>query len=543
MALFAEIVKSPEYMHTYRVTPLSLWNASAAGVSPEDVLATLKDFSRYEVPHGVVGVVRDLCSRFGRLRIEKGRDLEDLYLTSDDQKLLSDITTRPQLAPFFTGKMEGSRCAIDARRRGHLKQALVGLGYPSLDLAGYAPGEPLEINLRSETLSGSPFTLRHYQTDATAGFVASGSERGGSGVVVLPCGAGKTLVGIGAMATLKTSTLILCPNNTGVHQWVREIVERTSLRADQVGIYNGEAKEIRPVTVSTYNMLSQRGKEGQEFPHFSLFWRRPWGLIIYDEVHLLPAPVFRITAELQSVRRLGLTATLVREDGREEEVFALVGPKRYDVPWKELERQGWIAPAECHEFRVAMPDDVQKSYSLASPRERYPICAKNPVKSDLVQTLLAQHENDRVLIIGQYLDQLKALAGKIAAPLITGATSQNVRERLYEEFRRGTLRRLVVSKVANFALDLPEANVTIQISGTFGSRQEEAQRLGRILRPKVEGGKATFYSVVSKGTVDQEFALQRQLFLVEQGYRYTIVDLAPDPVGNVGLSTQEVQGS
>ncbi len=533
IASFSEIVKTPEYVHTYRITSLSLWNAAAAGHGPEQVLTTLRTFSRYDVPPTVEMRVRETLGRFGRLRIEKGADLTDLYLSSDDPPLLRRLVERPEIAVFVSGQ-QGDRFAIRADRRGHLKQALVELGYPPVDLAGYAPGEPLEVTLRDTTLDGRPSKLRRYQEDAIASFLAGGAVQGGSGVVVLPCGAGKTLVGLGALARLKTSTLILCPNNTGVRQWTREVLLRTSLTEDQVGEYTGLQKQVRPVTVSTYQILSHKGTKPGAPSHFDLFFQRPWGLIIYDEVHLLPAPVFRITAELQSVRRLGLTATLVREDRREGEVFALVGPKRYDVPWKEMERQGWIAPAECQEVRVDLPPDLRQRYVSAPRRDQFVLSSTNPVKNEVVRTLVAQHADDRVLVIGQYLEQLKALSETLQAPIITGSTPERKREALYEGFRKGDPRCLVVSKVANFALDLPEANVAVQVSGTFGSRQEEAQRLGRILRPKEGGGKATFYAIVSKGTLDQDFALQRQLFLVEQGYRYTLHDLAVGPVGGPG---------
>lgn len=542
IASFAEIVKTPEYVHTYRITSLSLWNAAAAGHGAEAVLETLRTFSRYDVPSNVEARVRETLGRFGLLRIEKGADLGDLYLSSGDPQLLARIVERPEIAVFVTGRRAGG-FSIRADRRGHLKQALLEMGYPPVDLAGYASGEFLELSLREQTLDGRPSLLRRYQKDAVQSFLAGGSVQGGSGVVVLPCGAGKTLVGLGAMAQLKSSTLILTPNNTGVRQWIRELLQRTSLTEDQVGEYTGLQKHVRPVTVTTYQILSRPGTSASSPSHFELFFHRPWGLIIYDEVHLLPAPVFRITAELQSVRRLGLTATLVREDRREGEVFALVGPKRYDVPWKEMERQGWIAPAECREVRVDLPTELRLAYVNAAKRDRFHLSATNPVKLDLVRSLAAQHREDRVLVIGQFLDQLKAIAEALGAPLITGATPERRREELYAGFRKGDPRCLVVSKVANFALDLPEANVAVQVSGTFGSRQEEAQRLGRILRPKEGGGRATFYSVVTKNTVDQDFALQRQLFLVEQGYRYSLHDLVasvPSPEPGVGAPPSDL---
>jgi len=388
--------------------------------------------------------------------------------------------------------------------------------------------------LRERTTAGEPFALRHYQEDAAGVFLAGGSERGGSGVVVLPCGAGKTIVGMAVMARLKTHTLILCTNVTAVRQWRRELLEKTTLTDDQIGEYSGEAKELRPVTVATYQILTYRRRKSEGFPHFKIFNARDWGLIIYDEVHLLPAPVFRITAEIQSRRRLGLTATLIREDHLEDDVFSLIGPKRYDVPWKDLERQGWIAAAECVEIRLPLPDDLRMEYAVASPRARFRIASENPAKDALVRHLLARHRGDRVLVIGQYIRQLEQLAGETGIPLITGSTPNDERDRLYEDFRTGRIKELIVSKVANFAVDLPDANVAIQVSGTFGSRQEEAQRLGRILRPKSDGSRARFYSLVTRDSRDQDFASKRQLFLTEQGYTYRILD-AREALAGQGL--------
>ncbi len=429
-----------------------------------------------------------------------------------------------KLEPFILGEQGDDTIIIDPARRGHVKQALIAIGYPAEDLAGYSEGEPLPMRLRQPTASGREFALRQYQTDAVRAFYADGALSGGSGVVVLPCGAGKTIVGIGTMTAVGRSTLILTPNTVAVRQWISEILDKTDLSADQIGEYTGERKDIRPVTVTTYQMLTYRPSEDSDFPHFSLMTAHDWGLIIYDEVHLLPAPIFRVTAEIQARRRLGLTATLVREDGRESDVFGLIGPKKFDVPWRELEKQGWIATAECHEIRLSLNEADRMAYALTDDREKYRVAAENPRKVEIVRALIERHANDQVLIIGQYLDQLKQLAALLDAPLLTGRTPNAQRQKLYDDFRSGAIKRLVVSKVANFAIDLPDANVAIQVSGTFGSRQEEAKRLGRLLRPKSDGSIAYFYTVVTRDTRDQDFAANRQLFLTEQGYKYLIED-------------------
>ena len=522
LAQFAELEKSPEHIHSYRLTPLSLWNAAAAGLDAPQVIEMLEQFSKYDLPPNVVTDVRDHIGRYGKLKLL--REGGELILRSDDPVLIAEVARQKRMQPYIRSHLDAHTLAVDPARRGHVKQALVYIGYPAEDLAGYTEGKPLGFGLRRMTLTDQPFTMRTYQTDAVAAFYANGALSGGSGVVVLPCGAGKTIVGIGAMVAIQRATLILTPSTVAVRQWIAELLDKTTLTADQVGEYTGERKDIRPVTVTTYQILTYRPSEDVEFPHFGLVTGHDWGLIIYDEVHLLPAPVFRLTAEIQARRRLGLTATLVREDGREADVFGLIGPKRFDVPWRELERQGWIATAECHEIRVALPDEQRMPYALAEEREKYRMAAENPVKTLVVQELLARHADDQVLIIGQYLDQLKYLATLLDAPLLSGRTNNTQREKLYDRFRRGELKRLVVSKVANFAIDLPDANVAIQVSGTFGSRQEEAQRLGRILRPKSDGGPAHFYTIVTRDTRDQDFSANRQLFLTEQGYRYTIED-------------------
>ncbi len=527
LAQFAELEKSPEHIHTYRLSSLSLWNAAAGGMSAGDIIELLIRYSKYAIPANIAFDIRDNISRYGRIKLT--RDGERLLLTANDPALIAEVMHHRRTQPYVLGQLDAHTIQVDASRRGHIKQALIHIGFPAEDLAGYTEGSPLPMKLLTETRLGQEFMPRNYQFAASAAFYAGGAPSGGSGVVVLPCGAGKTIVGLATMSDIQRATLILTPNTIAVRQWINEIIDKTDVPPEMVGEYTGERKDIAPITVSTYQILTYRrpgeeGEEGMDFPHFSLLTSYDWGLIIYDEVHLLPAPVFRVTAEIQARRRLGLTATLVREDGREADVFSLIGPKKYDVPWRELERQGWIATAECHEIRVSLSEDDQLNYAVSELREKYRIAAENPAKLAITRYLANRHEADQVLIIGQYIDQLKMLAEELQAPLLTGRTSNAQREKLYEQFRQGTIKRLVVSKVANFAIDLPDANVAIQVSGTFGSRQEEAQRLGRILRPKSDGGLAYFYSVVTRDTRDQEFSANRQLFLTEQGYRYIIED-------------------
>jgi len=535
LARFAELVKSPEHVHTYRITPLSLWNAAAAGERPHEVIETLSRYSKYELPANVVADISDYMSRYGRLKLL--REGGKLVLRSDDAVLITQLLHHKRVLPYLAEQLDAHTVLVRGEMRGHLKQALVQFGYPAEDLAGYVSGAPATLALREETLSGKPFALRDYQREAVDVFWAGGGSQGGSGVVVLPCGAGKTMVGAGVMAKAQCHTLILCFGTVAVHQWIAELLDKTTLSPEMIGEYTGDLKEIRPVTVTTYQVLTYRpGKRGaalrdsdkfdlSDFPHLGLFTSRDWGLIIYDEVHLLPAPVFRVTAEIQARRRLGLTATLVREDGRESDVFSLIGPKKCDVPWKVLEKQGWIATADCWEIRVALPTEQRLDYALAEDaRVAYHIAAVNPVKLEVLRRLIKMHLQDNVLVIGQYLEQLEQIAALLNAPLVTGKTPVIEREKLYSQFRRGEIKLLVVSKVANFALDLPDANVAIQVSGTFGSRQEEAQRLGRILRPKSDGSLAHFYSIVTRETLDQDYAANRELFLTEQGYRYTIMD-------------------
>ena len=522
LARFAELQKSPEHIHTYRLTPLSLWNAAAAGHSADEVVEALTRFSRYDVPQNIVAEVRDYIARYGLLKLVR-RD-EKLVLTSERTELIAEIWRNRTVRPHLLEQIDDNSIGIAPVVRGHVKQALIKIGFPVEDLAGYVAGEDLALALRETTLAGRPFELRHYQMEAAEIFHAGGSERGGSGVVCLPCGAGKTVVGMCAMAKLQKHTIILCTNITAVRQWIREMLDKTTLREDDIGEYTGEMKALRPVTVTTYQILTYRKKKGDPFPHFEIFNAMNWGLIIYDEVHLLPAPVFRMTAEIQARRRLGLTATLVREDGREDDVFSLIGPKKYDVPWKVLERQGWIATASCTELRVDLPQELRLDYALSTLRAQVRIAAENPAKFDVVRRLVERHRDGHVLIIGQYLAQLHKISDELGAPIITGRTRNTERDRLFEAFRTGEVPLLIVSKVGNFAVDLPDANVAIQVSGTFGSRQEEAQRLGRILRPKSDGTTARFYAIVTRDTKDQDFASNRSLFLTEQGYSYEILN-------------------
>ncbi|HEY73707.1 MAG: helicase [Anaerolineaceae bacterium 4572_32.2] len=529
LARFAELEKSPEYVHTYKLTPLSLWNAASSGLSAETILDGLERYSKYPLPGNVRVDIADYVSRYGRVKLIRRNS--DTLLTSKDVPLVAELVRHKLLAPYVIAQVDSHTLRIDGAMRGHIKHALVNIGYPAEDLIGYVDGEALAIHLRLMTSAAKPFALRDYQQDAADVFYAGGAAHGGSGVIVLPCGAGKTMVGMAAMEQMQCNTLILSPNTVAVRQWIDELLDKTTLTEDQIGEYTGRRKEIRPVTISTYQTMTYR-KRGtknrglpmiEEFPHFQLFNERDWGLIIYDEVHLLPAPVFRITAELQARRRLGLTATLVREDGREEDVFSLIGPKKYDVPWKDLEKQGWIATVEVTEIRIPLSPDMRMEYAVAEPRQKYRVAAENPLKFKVLDQLLDKHPDDQLLIIGMYLDQLDRVKEKYDYPIITGKTPVRERRKIFQQFKDGEVQRLIISKVGNFAIDLPDASVMIQISGMFGSRQEEAQRLGRILRPKQNGLLAHFYTLVSKDTRDQDYSSNRQLFLTEQGYRYTIL--------------------
>jgi DNA excision repair protein ERCC-3 len=511
IAPFAELERSPEHIHTYRLTNLGLWNARAAGHDAELVIDTLIKYSRYAVPHSLLVDVAETMSRYGRLRLEAD-PVHGLILITTDVGVLEEVIRAKKIAPLLGVRIDPETIAVHPSQRGAIKQSLLRLGWPAEDFAGYVDGQAHEINLKQ-----NDWKIRPYQELAAEGF-----WHGGSGVVVLPCGAGKTIVGAAAMAHAKATTLILVTNTVAARQWRDELLRRTTLNEDEIGEYSGAKKEIRPVTIATYQVMTK--KKNGVYSHLDLFDTHDWGLIIYDEVHLLPAPIFRFTADIQSRRRLGLTATLVREDGMEGEVFSLIGPKRFDVPWKEIEAQGYIAPAECIEVRVNLTEAERLSYATAEPEERYRYCATTRTKRDVVEELVGLHAGEQILVIGQYIDQLDDLSETLGVPVIKGETPIKERERLFAAFRTGEITCLVVSKVANFSIDLPEATIAIQVSGAFGSRQEEAQRLGRIVRPKADGRGAKFYSVVSRDTIDQDFAQNRQRFLAEQGYSYRIID-------------------
>ena len=511
LAPFAELERAPEHVHTYRITPLALWNARAAGFDAEQAVDTLERYSRFPVPQALLVDVAETMARYGRLKLVN-HPAHGLILEADDPAILVEVTRSKKIRPLIASPIDDLTVPVHPSSRGQIKQELTKLGWPVEDLAGYVDGESHPIALNHDG-----WQLRDYQQYATESF-----WEGGSGVVVLPCGAGKTIVGAASMAQAQTTTLILVTNTVAGRQWRDELLRRTTLTPEEIGEYSGERKEIRPVTIATYQVVTRKTKS--EYRALELFDSRDWGLIIYDEVHLLPAPVFRMAADLQSRRRLGLTATLVREDGREDDVFSLIGPKRYDAPWKELEMAGYIATAECVEVRTTLSDEERLTYATAETRERYRLAACSRGKLEVVDTLLAKHEGQQTLIIGAYVDQLEEIAGRIDAPLVDGKTTTKKREEAFQAFRDGAIPTLVVSKVANFSIDLPEAAVAIQVSGTFGSRQEEAQRLGRLLRPKSDGSEAVFYTVVARDTLDSEYAMHRQRFLAEQGYAYRLVD-------------------
>lgn len=511
LAVFAELERAPEHIHTYRVTRLGLWNARAAGHTSEEILGTLNKYAKFPVPSGVAAEITDTMRRYGRLTIERD-DEGQLLLRSDDAPTLREVSSAKKVAPLLGNKIDDVTVMVEPWARGELKQQLVARGWPAEDLAGYTPGEPYDI-----ALDESGWELRDYQAKAVEAF-----QRGGSGVVVLPCGAGKTLVGAAAMAAVGAKALILVTNAVSARQWRDELLRRTSLTEDEIGEYSGQVKEVKPVTIATYQILTSRRKG--EYAHLSLLDAQDWGVIVYDEVHLLPAPVFKLTADLQARRRLGLTATLVREDGREGDVFSLIGPKRYDAAWKDIEAQGFIAPAECFEIRIDLPESERLEYAIAEDQDRYRLAASTAQKERIAREIIERHPGESVLVIGQYIDQLESMSESLGVPLITGQTPVDEREQLFNAFRSGEERILVVSKVANFSVDLPDASVAIQISGSFGSRQEEAQRLGRLLRPKQSDVKASFYTLIARDTVDQDFAQNRQRFLAEQGYAYTILD-------------------
>lgn len=530
LAAFAELVKSPEYIHTYRITPITLWNAASSGRSADQIVRTLEQYVKFPLSYAVKQSIYDDMSKFGRYQLIDRH--EQLYLVAQSEEDIQQLIEYKSVREFVQGELirleENDYClwgvGIPVQHRGAIKQQCIQLGLPLQDHAGYRPGEDLPMHLAEGIAGQSFFQLRDYQKEAVQAFIGGEQSTGGHGILALPCGAGKTIIGMATMVHYQAATLVLTTNQTSVKQWKRELLEKTSLTSDDIGEYSGTSKDIRPVTIATYQILTHRSDKSAPFKHMHVFQEKNWGLIIYDEVHLLPAPIFRATAEIQSTRRLGLTATLIREDGRETDVFSLIGPKRFDVPWKAMEQMGYIAHATCTEVRVDWDDQLKKQYYLTAKRQQTRLAQENPRKVHIVQTLLKQHEDKSVLIIGGYVEQLRSLGVHLNVPVITGQTSQDEREALYHRFRQGDIKVLAVSKVANFAVDLPDAAVAIQISGTFGSRQEEAQRLGRILRPK-QSNEAYFYHIVTKDTKDQEYAAKRQMFLVEQGYHYKRLEM------------------
>jgi DNA excision repair protein ERCC-3 len=516
---FCELIKSPEHMHTFSITSISLWNACSSGLTPELVIERLERWSKYEIPETVTFYVREMMGRYGALKLSFAKGHDDVYqLTTDDQMIEREIRHRKALMDLLIPADEGFY--VPKHLRGEVKVQLIKIGYPVDDRIPLKAGDRIEFSLLEKTRSGYDFSIRDYQSEAAAAVLGDLSPGTGYGTIVLPCGSGKTIIGLKIMQQLQMHTLIVTTNVAAVHQWITEILDKTDLTRDDVGEYTGDRKVIRPITVCTYQILTWRKDKISDFPHFSLFTDHNWGLVLYDEVHMLPAPVFKVTAEIQSMHRIGLTATLVREDNREDEVFSLVGPKRFDIPWRELEQRGWIAEAHCYEIRIPLPEELELDYAVGTRREKFRISSENPMKFPVVRQLIDNHREDFILIIGQYISQLKELSKQLGLPLITGATPNAKREELFGQFRNGTQRILIVSKVANFAIDLPDASVAIQISGTFGSRQEEAQRLGRILRPKKQG--SFFYSLVTRFSAEEEFASNRQKFLTEQGYKYHI---------------------
>jgi len=518
IAAFSELEKSPEHIHTYRITPLSLWNAASAGIPAKEVKARLLRWSRFDVPENVFFSIEQTISRFGQLVLRETTNPDLLFLEAENPNIIIELESRKSLQKLLI--REGDGFLVKLVDRGSVKVELIKAGWPVKDIAPLKEGTALDFKLREQTLGGRDFTIRDYQKEAAGAFHGGGEQGFGFGTIVMPCGSGKTIVGMKAMDLCKTNTLIVTTNIAAVHQWMRELIDKTDIDPELIGEYTGARKQIKPVTIATYQILTWRPDKESDFPHFKIFSEGGWGLIIYDEVHLLPAPVFRVTAEIQAVRRLGLTATLLREDGREADVFSLVGPKRFDVPWKELEAKGWIAEAGCNEIRVDLPEDLLISYAAADKRQKFRIASENPRKLDIVNQLVQNHREDLIIVIGQYLKQLHSISKMLKAPIITGKTPNAEREIIYQNFREGKERVIVVSKVANFAIDLPDASVAIQVSGTFGSRQEEAQRLGRILRPKERN--SWFYSVVSNYTTEEVFSANRQKFLTEQGYKYNI---------------------
>ena len=529
---FAELMKSPEHMYTYRITNISLWNAASFGVTAEWILDFLRSNSKYKLPQNITFQIRTNIERYGKVKLVREGDA--LVLTAQDKLILDEIMGFKSMQKYIRDRIDDKRLSIDGSYRGNVKLELIYAGYPVEDLAGYVEGKPYPIALCETTLAGLPFALREYQRESVELYHAGGGAHGGAGVIVLPCGAGKTIVGMAAMAAVKSETLIITTGITACHQWKSEILDKTDIRAEDIGEYNGETKTIKPITIATYKIITYRKSKTDPFTHFDLFFKNKWGLIIYDEVHLLPAPVIRVTSEIQSTRRLGLTATLVREDGLEKDVFGLIGPKKFDVPWRELESKAFIAEAMCYDIRVPLEGDVRMDYVAATDKGKFRISSEHPAKYDVLRKLLDVLAGKNVLIIGQYIDQLEEIQKLFRFPLIMGKTPQSERDELYAAFKKGDVKTLIVSKVANFAIDLPDANGLIQVSGTFGSRQEEAQRLGRILRPKPGENKSYFFSVITSDSKEEEFAHKRQLFLTEQGYYYEIIEGAE--IDNISLA-------
>ncbi|MBQ3647222.1 MAG: DEAD/DEAH box helicase, partial [Spirochaetia bacterium] len=520
ISVFAELIKSPEHIHTYSISSISLWNAASAGIPTQEVIKRLKKWSRFNIPDNILFQIEDSGSLFGKLVLVETGNPETLMLKVENSTLYKSLLAVKKLEKLLMPAPDDNAFLVSVLDRGTVKQELINLGYPVKDNIPLRTGEPMEFKLRKTTQSGKKLVIRDYQTEAANAFYGKGEPGNGYGTVVMACGSGKTMVGMKIMELMQTQTLILTTNIAAVHQWIEELLDKSSAKAEDIGEYSGEKKEIKPITVATYQILTWRPDKREHFPHFEIFKKNNWGLIIYDEVHLLPAPVFRITAEIQAISRVGLTATLIREDGREKDLFSLVGPKKYDSPWKDLQAKGWIADASCHEIRVELPEEMKVPYSIAGKREKFRLASENPRKLPIIKELIDNHPDDFILIIGQYLSQLKEVKKLLDVPIITGQTPNKTREEIYGRFKRGEERVIIVSKVANFAIDLPDASMAIQISGSFGSRQEEAQRLGRILRPKDRN--STFYTLTSRFTVEEEFSANRQKFLTEQGYRYLI---------------------
>lgn len=526
---FAELVKSPEHIHTYQISSISIWNASAMGIKFEEIVAVLHKYSKFDVPQNVVETIRIIYSRFGKVELLKDTTDESVILHIKDSKIELEAFSMDKLKKYLFNKISDGKYKIDILRRGDLKVDFFNQNIPIYDIAGYTPGDPLEINIVKHTKTGKDFVLRQYQKLATDAFYQSGTDLGGHGTIVLPCGSGKTIIGIDILTRIKSYTLILATSVASVHQWIKEILDKTDITEDMIGEYTGDKKEIKPITVSTYQILIYRKDKESPFPHLGIFQAQNWGLIIYDEVHLLPAPIFKITSGIQSKRRLGLTATLIREDGHEKDVFCLIGPKKFDTPWKVLEKQGWISEARCYEIKIPLLEEQTIDYLTSDLKSKFTIAAQNPLKLLVIKDLLTKYQDQHILIIGHYIDQLKTISEELNIPLITGKTPNSMRDELYKKFREGEIKALVVSKVANFSIDLPDANVLFQVSGTYGSRQEEAQRLGRILRPK-KHNVSYFYTLTTKDSIEEEYAHKRQRFLTEQGYNYEIDYWKPEEI-------------